>query len=209
VHSPFVYQFTREILNDDRVFYAFPILNSYQPKREFKQPKPLSEKYNRLLFRVVNHFQSVQILEIGNSLGITTTYLAAANGTAAVLNLINSENQKDSIYQNELIDYYNIIIKVYDSPLAIYLSKLNFQFDLVLLHLSEINKTASIEAIFSKLKPSSILILTHIHENVENYSCWTKTKAFPSVTCAIELYGMGFLFFRKEFMEKQYYTVRF
>jgi predicted O-methyltransferase YrrM len=158
---------------------------------------------------VVNYFQCVQILEIGNSLGMSTTYLAAANGDAAVLNLINSENTKDSINQNELIDHYNIIIKVYDSPLEIYLSKLNIHFDLAILHLSEINTIETIEAIFTKLKPSSVLILTHIHENVENYSCWTKTKEHQSVTCAIELYGMGFLFFRNEFMEKQYYTVRF
>lgn len=111
VHSPFVYDFIENVLNDDHVYYSYLLveeLRGHLSKDQrllevedlgagsYKQAnrqrtiasivksaaKPM--KYGQLLFRMVDRYGAKQVLEIGTSLGITTAYLAMANPSAQV-----------------------------------------------------------------------------------------------------------------------------
>ena len=111
VHSPFVYDFATEILEDKRQYYAFSYLeklrshflkdkNSIQVKDYGAGSYSLTNKqrrisdiakasltspfYCRILFKIVNQYQPKTILELGTSLGLTTLYLAHANPKASV-----------------------------------------------------------------------------------------------------------------------------
>lgn len=117
IHSPFVYQLVREVLNDSRHFYAYDRVENLRSallqknemlkiedfgagsgtgatnKRSIRSiaknaAKP--KKLGQLLFRLVLHFQPQNILELGTSLGITTAYLAAAKSSAQVLTIEGS-----------------------------------------------------------------------------------------------------------------------
>ncbi|MBN8785693.1 MAG: class I SAM-dependent methyltransferase [Terrimonas sp.] len=111
VHSPFVFDFITNVLNDRRNFYAFSnieymreqLLHStdiievqdFGAGSSVMQQKTRkvsdiakwslkSRKYAQLLFRMVNYYQPETIIELGTSLGITTAYLASANRNASV-----------------------------------------------------------------------------------------------------------------------------
>jgi len=105
VHSPFVFDFVENVLEDDRLFYAFSEIEAY---RQWLKANPaLVEitdlgagsqvtdhtirslaslaKYSanrpyacQLLFRLIHHYKPATLLELGTSLGISTAYQAAA-----------------------------------------------------------------------------------------------------------------------------------
>lgn len=111
IHSPFVYEFTRKVLMDDRVYEPYPAIETQRkallanrqsiPVEDFGAGSSVIKtkeravnriaasslkpaKFAQLLFRIVKHYQPQQILELGTSFGITTAYLAAAAPGAKV-----------------------------------------------------------------------------------------------------------------------------
>ena len=114
VHSPFVFEFITEVLNDDRCYYCFETIEqlrenlkldttelilqdygagsrvhaSYSRKTADIASSSLKpKKFAQLLFRMVNFYQPQNILELGTSLGITTAYLASANMNVPVITM--------------------------------------------------------------------------------------------------------------------------
>ncbi|MEN9339679.1 MAG: hypothetical protein RIQ62_991, partial [Bacteroidota bacterium] len=117
IHSPFVFSFVTEILQDKRTFYAFDALNdyrsilladkqalpivdfgagshrqqeAYRKVNEIARTAGRNKKMGELLFRMVNYFQPRHILELGTSLGMGTAYLAAARREAKVISIEGS-----------------------------------------------------------------------------------------------------------------------
>ena len=105
VHSPFVYEFAEQVLEDDRDFYAFDIVeylrNILKQNKDtisitdFGAGSKSSKSKNRTvgsiaknaasrpwqcqtLFRLVNFYKPKTMVEIGTSLGISTLYQAMA-----------------------------------------------------------------------------------------------------------------------------------
>lgn len=114
VHSPFVFTFITEVLNDRRYFYAYERIEALRSrllqrsdkievldygagssvlKSNIRRVKDIagwslkSPKFGQLLFRIVHHYQPRTIIELGTSLGITSAYMAAAGSGAKVITL--------------------------------------------------------------------------------------------------------------------------
>ena len=110
-HSPFVFNFITNVLNDKKKYACYDTIEAIrqQLKKDtavievedfgagstvIKSNKRVvkaiansslkSTKYARLLFRMVKYYPSENILELGTSFGITTAYLANGNVTAKV-----------------------------------------------------------------------------------------------------------------------------
>lgn len=106
IHSPFVFDFITNVLNDNRHFYAYDFIEqcrenvlrdnkvleiedfgagSTTTKSKERKVKEIAcsalkpKKFGQLMFRIVNYFRANTIVELGSSLGITTAYLASAN----------------------------------------------------------------------------------------------------------------------------------
>lgn len=111
VHSPFVFDFIKFVLNDDKKYAGYDEIESLRKKmlhdhsiinvEDFgagstviktnqrvvskiaaSSLKP--KKYSRLLHRITRYYKPTTILELGTSFGITTAYLAKGNEAAAV-----------------------------------------------------------------------------------------------------------------------------
>lgn len=105
IHSPFVYEFVRcvlndrsrasswqaievmrkQVLSDDTILevqdYGAGSSKRFTKHRSIRQiaaSSLKSPKYARLLYRMVQYFQPENIIELGTSLGITTCYLSTA-----------------------------------------------------------------------------------------------------------------------------------
>ncbi len=114
IHSPFVFNFTQAVLEDNREFYAFSdieYLRSLLKKEEKKiqvtdfgagshvdnknerSIKSIANsaltdaRYCRYLFRIINEYKPKTILEMGTSLGVSAMYMhfAAQNATLITL----------------------------------------------------------------------------------------------------------------------------
>lgn len=112
IHSPFVYDFITQVLNDNGQYYCYGNLEAKRASllkdkneievqdlgagsRKGTAAKRVIEdiarnalkpaKYSQLLFRMANYFKCQTILELGTSLGITTGYLANASNSAKVV----------------------------------------------------------------------------------------------------------------------------
>ena len=119
VHSPFVFSFIKEVLNNKQVTpLAIQIeaqrkalesntqkiqvwdrgagsRQNNQTERAVKQIAKTAlkpKKYSQLLHKIVAYYKPAQILELGTSLGITTCYLAAGNINASVVTLEGAPN---------------------------------------------------------------------------------------------------------------------
>jgi len=105
VHSPFIYDFTTNILDDNRYYYAFEKLDRVRFKllrnqtmiptvdfgagsragqaseravRDLAKTLLTSEEMGAILFKMVNHYHCKKILELGTALGIGSLYLGMA-----------------------------------------------------------------------------------------------------------------------------------
>ena len=114
IHSPFVFDFVQNVLNDTRNFYAYTtieylrgiLLNnqasvhvedlgagSTVSKTQTRTVASIAKhaaknkKLAQLLFRVAHFYQPLTILELGTSLGISTAYLASACPHAKVFSI--------------------------------------------------------------------------------------------------------------------------
>jgi predicted O-methyltransferase YrrM len=117
IHSPFVFDFIKNVLRDKKEYAYYPIIEKgrqqlLKQKAEIdvedfgagssiiKTKKRLVTdmaasslkpvKYAQLLYRIVQYYKPETILELGTSFGITTSYLAAANPNATVYTIEGS-----------------------------------------------------------------------------------------------------------------------
>jgi predicted O-methyltransferase YrrM len=66
---------------------------------------------------------------------------------------------------------------------------------------------------FTQLLPAlhnnSILVFDDIHWSADMEKAWRQIQQHPAVQCTVDIFFLGFVFFRKEFKVKQHFTVRF
>jgi len=114
IHSPFLFDFTEEVLEDNRNFYAFEQIESIRKdhlistssimvtdlgagshviktkERKIKniaQSSLTSSFYCQLLFKIINHYKPKTILELGTCFGVSTLYQSSAALNAQVITL--------------------------------------------------------------------------------------------------------------------------
>src|SRR5678815_415064 len=127
MHSPFVFDFITKILNDKTVYPEYEKVEALRMQlsndsavlevKDFgagsvidkKSKRSISsiaknaakpKKFGQLLFRMVKHYQPPTILELGTSLGITTSYFSLANPDARLVTMEGSKEIADAARQN-------------------------------------------------------------------------------------------------------------
>jgi predicted O-methyltransferase YrrM len=63
--------------------------------------------------------------------------------------------------------------------------------------------------LLTKINNDSILVFDDIHWSLEMEAAWETIKNHSAVSCSIDLFFIGIVFFRKEFKEKQHFVIRF
>jgi predicted O-methyltransferase YrrM len=119
IHSPFVFEFIKNVLNDTMQYECYGFIEQQRKillgntetievedfgagsvviktnKRIVKniaQSSLKPKKFSQLLFRMVQYYKPKTILELGTSFGITTAYLAAGNTNAKVYTCEGAKN---------------------------------------------------------------------------------------------------------------------
>ena len=171
------------------------------------------KKFGQLLYRLVRHYKPSLVFELGTSLGITTSYLALANAEAAIVTMEGSPAIVSLAKENfEKLGLHNIKIIEgnFDDTLAMTVNNattIDFAF---LDGNHRLQPTIHyFNTILARVNNSSVIVVDDIHWSGEMEKAWQVIKEHESVQCTIDLFFIGIVFFRREFHEKQHFTIRF
>lgn len=239
IHSPFVFDFITKILDDNTEFedyekveslrknllgnksvltiedYGAGSSSSRSNKRSvasLTRHAAKSKKFGQLLYRIVKQYNPASIIELGTSLGVTTSYLALANPASKLFTLegapeiarVAAQNLKDLKIENAKVIEGNFD---YTLPAVLYqLPTVDFVF------IDGNHRREPTENYFhwllAKSNSNSILVFDDIHWSSEMEQAWKNITTNLAVRCSIDLFFIGVIFFRDEFREKQHFTVR-
>lgn len=239
-HSPFVFHFITKILNDNTAYPIYSIIEQRRKlllkdsstvvvqdfgagsgiiKEKTRQVNKIATtslkpaKYAQLLFRMVQHYKPRHILELGTSLGITTSYLATANPNAQVITCEGAQTIADIAQaQFDALNLSNIHLLTGEFtqtlPTALNILK---QVDFAFIDGNHRKQPTLnyFEEILNKSTGTTLFVLDDIHWSQEMEEAWMALQTHPAVTLTIDLFFIGVVFINPDFKVKQHFTTRF
>ena len=171
------------------------------------------KKYAHLLYRLVRHYQPRTIIELGTSLGLTTAYLAAGNpaaelhtveGSVAIAerarrNLTELGTMQVHQHVGHFDELLPSLLKQVSSPDLVYIDG-NHRLQPTLDYFLQCRNAAH---------NNTILVFDDIHWSPEMERAWEEIRQHPDVRYTIDIFFLGFVFFRPEFKVKQDFIIRF
>ena len=160
----------------------------------------ISKKRGKLLAKTVAYFKPHHILEIGSSLGISTSYMALGNPMAEITTMegcptiaaIAKENYAKLGYRN-----INMIVGRFEDTLDSAIK--NQAFDLIFFDGNH-QKEPTISYFEKCLKAAhedSIFVFDDIHWTAEMEAAWDHIRNHKKVTLSVDTYKWGLVFFHK------------
>ncbi|MFZ9660921.1 MAG: O-methyltransferase [Chitinophagaceae bacterium] len=172
-----------------------------------------SKKYARLLYKLTAFYKWENVIELGTSLGVTTGYLSLAGTVKNVYTIEGGPEiaQKASAFFDKAgLSNIKPYIGTFDQVLPVIL-KMVEKVDMVFIDGNH-RKAPTLQywnMILPFLQEDSCIILDDIHWSKEMEETWEVIKNQPSVTCTIDLFFIGIVFFRKAFKEPQHLQIRY
>ena len=179
-----------------------------------------SPKVGQLLFRLVLFMQqhehrSLQIIELGTSLGITTAYLASADSHNNVVTFEGSESVL-RIAQGvwRILHLENISWQqgnIDDTLYNIYIGESKNENQKSLIDIAYVDANHTYEAtmryaahLLPMISTNGMLILDDIHYSEEMERAWNELIVDKRVTTSMDLYHVGILFVNPCFLKRHY-----
>ncbi|MBC7650266.1 MAG: hypothetical protein H7101_00800 [Deinococcales bacterium] len=199
IHSPFVFKFITDILNDDRFFYAFETIKPINYQQQY------FKKYNQLLFKIVNYYQPKKVLSIDERISNTAFYLAQANNNSQIFCFENNPSQQKIDFKN---NPESLLQNVF------FLNKLSViktnQYNLVYINANNGEDLQYyFQIILPQLTTQSVVIINNIHASKQLEANWCNIQHHASITLTIDLFQLGLIFFRPENKVAQHFTIKF
>ena len=241
LHSPFVYRLYKEVLKDKTSYPeykkvenvrsyminhdAFIRMNDLGSKsseirwgkrvirtKRVARYSAVSPRDGQLLFRLARYFKPEKILELGTSLGISTSYLSIGNPESQVVTVEGCMETADIARHNfDHLGLKNIkmIIGNFDEVLPGLLSETG---KTKMFFIDGNHRKGPTLKYFSQileyLEDDSVLILDDIHWSKDMEKAWEEIKDHPLVKVTIDLFQMGLVFF-SERLSKEDFILRF
>lgn len=240
VHSPFVFDFIKNVLRDKKEYDCYKTIE--QQRKQLLQNETAIEiedfgagstvmksnkrvvkniatsslkpkKFAQLLFRITQYYKPNVVLELGTSLGITTSYLAKGNDNATVYTCEGSPAIA-AIAKNTFAALQIKNIQLTEGDFAKTLSPLLNEIGKVDLAFIDGNHRQQptidyFTQLLSRSTSSTMLIFDDIHWSEEMEAAWEEIKNHHSVTLTIDLFFIGLVFINPDFKVKQHFVIRF
>jgi predicted O-methyltransferase YrrM len=171
-----------------------------------------NKKYYELISKVIEFYNFKNIIELGTSLGISSSYMAVSKSNPTINTfegcpytlLIARENFEKLELKNIQTNQGNI-----DLTLAKYLDGIS-DFDLAYIDANHRYEPtmAYFELLKSKINENSCIIFDDIYWSSEMTKAWTAIKKDKSVSISLDFFEIGIVFFRKG-IEKQDFILRY
>lgn len=165
----------------------------------------------QLLFSIVQWQKPKNVLELGTSLGLSALHLAAGSRDTDIYTLEGCPNIAHVAQTNfDTFDAKNIhlIVGRFDLTLQPTLETVK-TIDLAIIDGNH-QKQATIdyfEQLLKHIPTDACLIFDDIYWSKDMEAAWQYIKNHPSVTISIDTFQYGLVFFRKEKIEKEHFTL--
>jgi len=235
VHSPYVFHFTKFVIYNNGSYYIFSAIEKMRSSlkndkrilnivdfgtgsksnisiRKITTKSVKSAKFGQLLYRLSDYIQAGNILELGTSIGLTTSYLAAYSSNCRVISLEGSQQIADVAIENfKKLDLNNIKIIVGDIDET--LPKVLEKFEcLDLIFIDANHKYQALinyfEQCLTKINTNSIMVIDDIYWSSDMEKAWKIIKENPLVMTTIDLFEFGIVFFNSD-LNKKHYRMRY
>ncbi|MBL7743393.1 MAG: class I SAM-dependent methyltransferase [Chitinophagaceae bacterium] len=240
MHSPFVFDFITKVMNDTTLYPDYGKVEELRRQllrdnilldivdmgagsgvskttrrsvASIAKSAAKPQKFGQLLYRLVKYYQPGTIIELGSSLGITTSYLSLAKPDAKLITMEGAGAVAAAARKNfSQLRLTNITLTEgnFDEtlqPVLDSLSSVDFCF------IDGNHRQEPTERYFRQLLPKlsndSIVIFDDIHWSHEMEQAWESIQRHEAVRCTVDLFFIGIVFFRQEFKEKRHFKIRF
>lgn len=235
LHSPFVYQFYLNVLRNKRFETLSPLVSYRQQLRKdyrqvsitdfgtgtaqkrtlysIEQNVAVNHKYGQLLFSIVQYYKPKHILEIGTSVGISSSYISLANKNYKTISLEGSPELIALAKQTHLmLGLKNI--EVIEGEFSKIIPQALNKFDSLDMVYFDGNHTKEatlkyFELCLANAHEHSIFVFDDVYWNKEMSKAWEEIKQHHAVTLTIDVYQFGICFFRKEKLAKENFVLRY
>jgi hypothetical protein len=172
-----------------------------------------NEKFGKLLFRIVEKYQYKNMLELGTSLGIGTSYIASAAKDGQVITIEGCNeiaNKATETFAYLSLKHIRQLHGNFDDILLPILQQ-NPSFDLIIIDGNHREKAtlAYFNEIMPFIKDDTLLIFDDIHWSPGMHKAWKTIHSDQRVRLSIDLFFFGLVFFKKDFKEKQHFTLKY
>ncbi len=240
IHPPFIYDFVTKVLNDKKDYAAYKIVeqlrnhllenNTTIEVEDFgagsvtgatkqrtissiannaAKPKKLAQ----LLFKIVQYYSCRNIIELGTSLGISSSYMALANSFGRVITCEGSSNITAIAKENFKKLFLENITVLEGEFASSYIKALELMTSIDLLFIDGNHQYQPTINYFEKALPhlheNSIVLFDDIHWSADMERAWSEIKKHNAISETIDLFFIGIAFFRKEQKAKQDFVIRF
>jgi len=227
IHSPFLFRLITEVMENKGHFSVYPVLKdaavnvrnmirildveSYRRMnpdttdhllKATRQLHLLPERFDRLLFRLVNDFQPRTIAFFGSTFGPTLLALALADKRISVVAQVENDHYRS--FCRRLVEVYevpNIRITGTGAFTTCDFAVLQDPADPEHCH-------AILSQILSDPDFHGVVILCGIHTSQEMEHLWAKHKSNPVVRVALDIFEIG-IFICREGLQKEEFVLRF
>jgi len=234
IHSPSLFHLVKFVFVDKNPFYVFAEIEKLRYEllqnkntislkdfgtgiekvrkiAQIAQKSLKSKKQAQLLFRLVNQFKPLNILELGTSFGITSLYLATPNQNAKCIT-IEGCPETAQVAQNNIdkLKLNNIEVKV--GEIGELLPKVLAEFsELDFVFIDANHKMQPVISYFeqclARTNSNSIIVIDDIYWSIDMKKAWKVIKENKKVTSTIDLFQMGIVFFNPHLQKKHYKIV--
>jgi len=171
-----------------------------------------SVKYCKMLFRLAQYTKSMNALELGTALGITTAYLSKSRADIQIHTIEGDPtilNAAAEMWDGLDLKNVNSHLGSFDEMLPKILES-SSPFDFVFVDGNHRKKPTLdyVEMIKSKLKENSVVIIDDIYWSREMTEAWTALKMDETFSLSVDLFRMGLLF-KRPGVEKQDFVLYF
>lgn len=220
VHSPYVFNLITGVIEERRHYYCYAKL--HRVRRTLRRDKSavrygnrettvgsvlekycFSEREDRLLFRLANHFKPRTILVAGSDFGLLPLYLTAYSRDTRCT-VLEREPTVAAVARQVTGSHAEAVIEVTEKADAGY-------FDFIVRGKAVGGKKASADELFGVfksylqyVKEESVMIIPQINESPAHKQAWRMICNHPEVTVSIDLYSLGMVMFYPKLHRRTY-----
>ncbi len=232
VHSPHLFYMVSMLLYDTNSYYCFREIEKERNRlrcaerivsvedygtgrrrssrmlKDIAKTSLASPKESQLLFRIVNYLHPKTVLELGTSLGITTAYLSKATEQGNVYSLEGSKEIAEiarHMLRRLHADNVAVVEGNIDDTLSGILNELH-HVDVAFMDANHTEEATMryFNQIASYCSTQSIVIVDDIYYSRGMYNAWKQIQQDERVSCTMDLYDMGIVFFDPQYLRKHY-----
>jgi predicted O-methyltransferase YrrM len=229
VHSPFLFDFVKNVIYEKHPYYVYSDVerlrknmladkqkiyfedygtgkNRYIAVSEIAAKSVKKRKCAQLIYRIANFTKPYVVLELGTSLGITTSYLSAVSGNCITIEGCEAVAE---IAKQNLKELKRSNIRLVTGDITSVLPDIVEQAESLDLVFIDANHTSmALKAYFdicmTKIKPHSVMIIDDIHYSKDMEDGWNYINQHAEVRVTMDLYELGIVFFRPDLGEATY-----